>query len=90
MTRLYKMTPEKVMEIRELYEKGRTQRSLAKDYGISAVQIGRIVRGESWAGLPTRQEIDALQDALQDAKPVDLPTDLLENAVDEFMKKRSY
>jgi len=36
-------------DIKDLYENGNhTHRGLAKDFGISKTQIGRIVRGESW------------------------------------------
>ena len=46
------LTPSKVLEIRAFYNKGHvTQGQLARDYGVSVVQIGRIVRGEVWQGL---------------------------------------
>lgn len=37
-----------VQDIRTRYAGGATQGSLARAYGISVGQIGRIVRGESW------------------------------------------
>lgn len=43
-----KLTLEEVVEIRRRYDSGDTQGALARSFGISAVQIGRIVRGESW------------------------------------------
>ena len=46
------LTASKVMEIRKFYEAGTvTQGQLSRDYGVSVVQIGRIVRGEVWQGL---------------------------------------
>jgi len=51
-TRAAKLTASAVLEIRDFYEKGRiSQGQLARDYGVSVVQIGRIVRGEVWQGL---------------------------------------
>lgn len=43
-----KLDSKKVEEIRCAYDEGETQGSIARRYGMSAVQIGRIVRGESW------------------------------------------
>lgn len=37
-----------VQQIRKLYEEGATQGAIARHFGMSTVQIGRIVRGESW------------------------------------------
>jgi len=37
-----------VQDIRTKYEAGATQGSLAREYDISVIQIGRIVRGEVW------------------------------------------
>lgn len=52
-TRAAALTPGQVKEIRERYGTGRwTQRTLADEYGLSVVQIGRIVRNESWKHLP--------------------------------------
>jgi hypothetical protein len=47
-SRAAKMTPMNILEIREKYAAGRTQGSLAREFGISVGQIGRIVRNESW------------------------------------------
>lgn len=50
------LTASKVGEIRALYGRGHvTQGQLARDYGVSVVQIGRIVRGEVWQGLGPQQ-----------------------------------
>jgi hypothetical protein len=44
-----KLNPEQVIEIRRKYnDEGRTQGSLAIEYGMGVSAIGRIVRGESW------------------------------------------
>lgn len=57
-----KLVAEQVVEIRRKYATGEhTQGGLAREYKISVVQIGRILRGESWQGLPTeptQEEID--------------------------------
>ena len=45
-----KLTAEDVRLIREYYGEGATQGQLCRHYGVSVGQIGRIVRGESWAG----------------------------------------
>lgn len=47
-----KLTPGKVLEIRERYAQGyTTQGTLAREYHISIVQIGRIIRNEVWQDL---------------------------------------
>lgn len=53
-----KLTLSQVAEIRELYAQGATQGQLCRRFGMSVGQIGRIVRGESWAA---------------DAQPVSMP-----------------
>lgn len=56
-----KLSPGQVLEIRELYSEGATQSRLARLYGISVGQVGRIVRGEQWQGytqIPTDQEVE--------------------------------
>ncbi len=47
--RAAKLTPVKVEEMRLEYELGMTQRELGEKYDMSVGQVGRIVRGESWA-----------------------------------------
>lgn len=58
------LTATKVLEIRKFYEAGNvTQGQLARDYGVSVIQIGRIVRGEVWQSLgpvaPTGIQLEA-------------------------------
>ena len=53
-----KLTLGQVAEIRELYAQGATQGQLCRRFSMSVGQIGRIVRGESWAA---------------DAQPVSMP-----------------
>lgn len=60
-----------VQEIRDKYASGYyTQSSLSIEYQLSVVQIGRIVRGESWQGAATqlrpasRQELDEMAQRL--------------------------
>lgn len=43
-----KLTGVQVIDIRERFAKGETQGSLARAFGVSVGQIGRITRGESW------------------------------------------
>ena len=43
-----KLTRDQVVEIRAHISQGITQGSLARYYGVSVGQIGRIARGESW------------------------------------------
>lgn len=58
--RASKLGVKQVQDIRKLYGRGDcTQGQLARDYGVSVVQIGRIVRGEVWQGLP--QEVTAIE-----------------------------
>lgn len=78
-----KLTSEKVAEMRKYYAEGATQGALAKYFGISAVQVGRVVRGESWSTsadvlMPSEEEMQAsarrmveLQESLR-AAPVSL------------------
>lgn len=48
-----KLSPTQVQEIRRLYQAGGwSQGALAREFCISVVQIGRIVRGEVWQHLP--------------------------------------
>ena len=54
-----KLTPAIVMEMRERWASGAwTQGALSREYQLSVVQVGRIVRGESWqgVGMPLTQE----------------------------------
>lgn len=43
-----KLTPSDIQKIRWRYDHGETQGALAKDFLVSVVQIGRIVRREVW------------------------------------------
>jgi hypothetical protein len=72
-----KLTGQQVLALRQLYADGATQGSLARRYGISVNQIGRIVRGESWTQyqmIETRQEAEhheAIDTMLARAPPQD-------------------
>lgn len=60
-----KLTAGQVAEMRQHYAQGATQGALCKYYKVSVGQVGRIVRGESWAeGAldrgPSPEEIDAM------------------------------
>lgn len=46
-----KVTPDQVLNIRRRYTQGETQSILARDYGLSVGQIGRIVRNEAHQNL---------------------------------------
>lgn len=66
-----KLGLEQVQEMRRLYGEGVTQGALARHFGMSVGQVGRIVRGESWqegAGnrMPTQAEQDATLKRLLD------------------------
>lgn len=51
-TRSAHVTGEQVNRMRDLYaNQGWTQGALAREFDLSAVQVGRIVRNESWRGL---------------------------------------
>ena len=51
--RASKLSMSDVQEIRRLYSEGRvTQGSLSRQFHVSVIQIGRIVRGEVWQQLP--------------------------------------
>jgi transcriptional regulator with XRE-family HTH domain len=60
-----KLTLSQVAEIRELYAQGATQGQLCRRFSVSVGQIGRIVRGESWASeqvptsVPRQSDIEA-------------------------------
>lgn len=46
----HKLTAREVAEIRSAYSLGgHTQEALGRRFGVSQVQVGRIVRGVSWA-----------------------------------------
>ena len=52
-----KLTPSEVAKIRAQYAQGQTQGSLCREFGVSVVQIGRIVRGEVWQHLPQQAAV---------------------------------
>lgn len=62
-TRASKLTYDQVADIRARYAAGKSQGALAREYKMSAVQIGRIVRMESWTDVPaapaTKAELHA-------------------------------
>lgn len=60
-TKARKLTAYEVQQIRKAYEAGETQGSLARAYGMSVGQIGRIVRGESWSGGPAPEGVSAAE-----------------------------
>lgn len=62
------VTGEQVISIRQQYADGTTQRELAALYQLSAGQIGRIVRGESWAGLTRPPRQTAPERSIEDVK----------------------
>lgn len=43
-----KLSEEKAKEIREEYARGRLQREIAADYGVSQTLISAVVRGKVW------------------------------------------
>ena len=62
-TKSAKISALQVMEMRVRYrQQGITQGRLAAEYGLSVIQVGRIVRGESWQDVP---ELQASQNEMQ-------------------------
>ena len=51
-----KLSASEVVEIRRLYLEGMTQGALCREFGVSIVTIGRIVRGETWQKLPVAEK----------------------------------
>lgn len=52
-----------VRQMRTRFELGETQAALAREFGISVIQVGRITRGECWGEVqrdPTQQELDEM------------------------------
>lgn len=47
-----KLTEDEVVNIRAYYHAGRTQQSLATEYGVSKMLISLIVRRKKWAHVP--------------------------------------
>jgi hypothetical protein len=69
-SRAAKLTEVQVVEMRARYAKGETQSSLSRVYQVSLVQVGRIVRGESWQhtpGAPGRERLSE-EDSLEWAR----------------------
>ena len=53
-----KLSVSEVIEIRQLYAQGRlTQGELSRRFHVSIVQIGRIVRGEVWQSVESRENL---------------------------------
>jgi hypothetical protein len=85
-TKSAKINATEVMELRQLAAEGMTHRELGDRYNLSAVQVGRIVRGESRRDLPTvksEHELEMeMQESLQrfkqenpDLVPIVVPTE---------------
>jgi hypothetical protein len=81
-----KLTPSQVMEMRELYNERWTQGALARRYGISVVQVGRIVRGESWQQYPQPPHPDEIEHSKAIAPQAPEVT-LTQESVDKLMKE---
>lgn len=66
-SRAAKIGPAQVVEMRARYAAGRTtQGQLSREFGLSVVQVGRIVRNEVWQDLPDLPLNEAeLQDSAQ-------------------------
>lgn len=55
--RARKLSVTEVQEIRKLYAEGyKTQGQLSREFSVSVIQIGRIVRGEVWQDIPVAAE----------------------------------
>lgn len=91
-TRSAKLTASQVQEMRSKYAQGGyTQGRLAREYGISVIQAGRILRRESWhtlANEPSQDEIAASLARLQ--KELGTPPNgpaLVDKMLDEANRK---
>ena len=88
-----KLTGYEVQQIRKAYNEGATQGALARAYGMSVGQIGRIVRGESWSTgfveqAPSTEEMDQLalrlqkvQEQVKASPPVSAPLAPVHSAI---------
>lgn len=86
-----KLTQGQVQEMRQFYGEGATQGALAKHYGMSVGQVGRIVRGESWregAGqrMPTQAEGEGILQRLLETQRLKQEREALE-AADPLLKE---
>jgi hypothetical protein len=52
-----KLTPEKVLAIKELLADGHTHAAIGVEYGVTSSMIGQIARGESWGSIESAREI---------------------------------
>ena len=94
-SRAAKLTIGQVREIRELYVASRaSQGQLARDFGVSVVQIGRIVRGEVWQNLgpvaPTKEEMALSAQRMYELSEQiknESPTDRMAREIFEAKKK---
>jgi len=58
-----KLTPQSVLEIRQLYNDGWSQGRLARHFHVSVITIGRVVRGESWQQYYQEPHPDEIRDS---------------------------
>lgn len=90
-----KLDASQVYELRARYATGRvTQGQLSRDYGISVVQVGRIVRGEVWQKLdappPTAEQITASAERLMEVQRATLRERMAEDIkAEQEREKRS-
>lgn len=79
-----KLTATKVEQMRLWYGQGMTQRELGARFGMSVGQVGRIVRGESWAdtgaarGFVMQEEWEGVGTGGEVEKPGELPVGFAE------------
>lgn len=70
-TRGYKLTPQDVVAIRELWAAGVSQRRIAASYGLSQPTVCSIVRRDTWASIPASDRERTLLCAHETAEPSD-------------------
>lgn len=85
-----KLTVTQVQDIRTMYaSRAYTQGDLSREFGVSIIQIGRIVRGEVWQNLgplpPTKAEMQESAARVLAGLRADKPEALAQEILKEIM-----
>ena len=92
-SRAAKLTAGQVIAIREQYAAGGcTQADLCRHYGVSVIQIGRIINGQSWQKLPMAPKTAAdaaasqarLLEMLRREQPEAIPVSIEPSAIERL------
>lgn len=91
-SRAAKLTVSQVIEMRRLYaESNVSQGQLARDFDVSVVQVGRIVRGEVWQHLevmPTKEQLELTGKRMLDLQNTLKTMSPQEKMVHDYMRER--